>query len=457
MATDFGLHVPGYNILEELSTAATVCMLKVQGPDKKFKLWKCYDLQNGGQAVETKHLGLLRKLHHQYLNAVTNFFHIEDQEVLVVESDLPSMTLRDRLEECKATNGTGIPPEELIQYMEQAAEVIDFLTNPQHDFQGKKIAIFHRSLRPDCLHIFDDRAKRVCKVADFGLAKPVTEIDESVRHSLGLTNYEYSPPEFDEGHTTATSDQYSLAVCYYELRTGALPFQGSMLQRLQAQLAGTPTLDLVPEEEQAVIKKALAREPKQRYSSCKEFVKQLKAVLPKNTGMSSLPLMRSAAMISALEPIVEPKPLSDPKVPPLYSPASNPRASLLKPDLSPPANNPRASLPRLSAAQMQLGGGASPSPATPTPQPAFRSMAPIPDLSEQQFQDLPEPEIEPMVIQHDPAGHDSLGTKAQSLRQSMNLKQGSGTPWIAWLVILTLAAVALVGFYFLINTLMPRK
>lgn len=454
MATDFGLHVPGYQVLEELSSAATVCFLKVQGPDKKFKLWKCYDLRNGGQAVETKHLGLLKKLHHSYLNAVTNFFHLEDQEVLVVESDLPSMTLRDRLDECKGTTGMGIPPDELLQYMEQAAEVVDFLTTPQHDFQGKKIAVFHRSLRPDCLHLFDDRARRVCKVSDFGLAKPVTELDESVRHSLGLTNYEYSPPEFDEGHTTATSDQYSLAVCYYELRTGELPFRGSMLQRLQAQLAGTPTLDLVPEDEQLVIQKALARDPKQRYPNCKEFIKGLRSVLPKGQSAQATSVLRSSPMFSALEPVVQipevPHPLSDARHAPLSGTAgasSNPRASLHKFELPPPAD-PRASLHPLSSTFIQTD---SPQSSTEPDEDSgnFRSMAPIPDL-DLMLEESEESDSGVEVVQHGPLGH-----KAQSLRESMQLQNEGGSRWLLWTVIFILAMGGLIGFYFLMNYLMP--
>jgi serine/threonine protein kinase len=446
MAADFGLHVPGYEVLEELSAATTVCLLKVQGPDKKFKLWKCYDLRNGAQAVEMKHLGLLKRLHHSYLNAVTNFFHLEDQEVLVVESDLPSLTLKDRLEECKASSGNGIPTEELLQYMEQAADVIDFLTTPQHDFQGKKIAIFHRSLRPDSLHIFDLGARRVCKVADFGLAKPVTEIDESVRHSLGLTNYEYSPPEYDEGTTSATSDQYSLAVIYYEMRTGALPFQGSMLARLQAQLAGTPTLDLVSEAEGEIITKALSRDPKARYATCKEFVKALKALLSKGSGLSpALPsTVRASSMYMALEPVPALQPGSDAKA----TPGSGPRPSLAQMNVT-PAANPRATMPRTGWSSLTGSSehpAAPPGPVTPSGSGTFRSMAPVTVASDAEFQDLPEPESEPEIIQHDGG---PLGTKAQSLRQSLKLNDDN-TDWKTWLVVVLTCIIGIVAFYFLI-------
>ena len=123
------------------------------------------------------------------------------------------------------------------------------------------VAVYHRALRPACLHIFREGARQVCKVSDFGIAKPVT--DEVAQHSQGLQHYDYDPPEFFEGQTTPTSDQYSLAIVYYELRTGELPFQGTMLEQLQARLDDRPNLDLLPEAERKIIAKALTRAPEQ--------------------------------------------------------------------------------------------------------------------------------------------------------------------------------------------------
>jgi hypothetical protein len=162
----------------------------------------------------------------------------------------------------------------LIRYFIQAAKAIDFLNAPRHAFQGETIAVYHRALRPETLTLFPGEGDKVCKISEFGLAKPVTDA-EGAAHSLGLTQFEYSPPEFIEGRTTPTSDQFALAACWYELRTGRLPFPGSLLQQMQARVVDRPVLDVLPEPEHSVVRRALAREPSERFPSCTAFVKAL--------------------------------------------------------------------------------------------------------------------------------------------------------------------------------------
>src|SRR5262245_43919645 len=76
-----------------------------------------------------------------------------------------------------------------------------------------------------------------------------------------------------------TSDQFALATTYCELKTGKLPFTGSLLQKLQAQLSGTPDLSLLEANERPALARALAREPQARFVTCREFVQQLQAAL----------------------------------------------------------------------------------------------------------------------------------------------------------------------------------
>ncbi|HMP17236.1 MAG TPA: protein kinase, partial [Gemmatales bacterium] len=276
-----------YQILEDLGDFPTYSLFKVKAPNSSIKLWKKIDLQFNAASIETRLLPVIEKVQHPNLNAVSNSFLFQDKGLLFVESDFPVKTLRHRLEELKSTGSSGIPISELIGYMAQVAEAIDFLNAPMHPYQGKKIAIYHRALSPDSLHLFEEKGKIICKLGDFGLAKPIIDSNDAARHSLGLTNYDYAPPEFDEGLTTNTSDQYSLATTYVELRTGKLPFTGTLLQKLQAQLNGTPDLSLLEPNERPVVSRALNRDPHARFPSCKEFVKQLQLALG---GVVSIPI-----------------------------------------------------------------------------------------------------------------------------------------------------------------------
>src|SRR5581483_464350 len=91
----------------------------------------------------------------------------------------------------------------------------------------------------------------------------------------GLTPI-YAPPEVFEGRPTRRSDQYSLAIVYQEMLTGVLPFPGRTAAQLAAQhLNAKPRLDALPENDQEVIARALAKKPAERYHSCVEMVNAL--------------------------------------------------------------------------------------------------------------------------------------------------------------------------------------
>lgn len=268
--------VPGYKLAADLGGSAFYKMWQVTCPDGTKKLWKVIDLVVGNAAIETRTLGLLVQLRHPNLNTLTNFWQLDDGKTLIVETDVPLFSLREQLDSYKQRNET-IPRDDVLSYIEQAAEGLDFLNSPRHEFQGSRVAIYHRALRPECLLVFEEGGRRLCKVSDFGLSKPVTE--EVAQHSQGLLHYDYDPPEFFEGQTAPTSDQYALAINYYELRTGVLPFTGSMLQQLQARLSDAPDLGKLAEPERSVVRKALARDPAARYDCCTTFSRQLRQCL----------------------------------------------------------------------------------------------------------------------------------------------------------------------------------
>jgi hypothetical protein len=74
------------------------------------------------------------------------------------------------------------------------------------------------------------------------------------------------------------TDQYALAVTYAELRLGRRLFPGRDLMGLMSQhLNAVPDLEPLPEAEQEVLRRALAKQPDQRFGSCSEFVRALVA------------------------------------------------------------------------------------------------------------------------------------------------------------------------------------
>jgi formylglycine-generating enzyme required for sulfatase activity len=110
------------------------------------------------------------------------------------------------------------------------------------------------------------------KVADFGLAKL---LEQTLASHTGALTPAYAAPEFMKGQVAAQSDQYCLAVSYYELRTGRLPFGGNIHQMMYGHLEGEPDLSHLEELERAVVARALAKEPRERWPKCQAFVNAL--------------------------------------------------------------------------------------------------------------------------------------------------------------------------------------
>jgi serine/threonine protein kinase len=129
-------------------------------------------------------------------------------------------------------------------------------------------------------------------VGDFGLAK---QVDEAVvSHSGEAWSLEYAAPEWFKRNVTTYSDQYSLAVTYFELRTGYHIFRHHLHSRQAMQEAHQfirPDLRELPFPEAQVLERALAKEPKDRYPTCGDFVRNLRAAHSPPPQRQSVPFL----------------------------------------------------------------------------------------------------------------------------------------------------------------------
>jgi hypothetical protein len=212
---------------------------------------------------ELKALERIRELRHPFLLATHKFEQLEDRLIIVME--LADGSLQDRFKECRGAGRPGIPVEELLPYFTEAAEALDFL---------REHKLTHRDIKPqNLLHL-----KGHAKVADFGIARPQ---EASMDHTMNIGGTPaYMPPELWRGDISVHSDQYSLAVTWYEMRTGRRIFDGKTQVDLAHQhLKVKPDLSGVPEPEQKVLLRALAKKPDDRHPSCRAFVQDLAVAL----------------------------------------------------------------------------------------------------------------------------------------------------------------------------------
>ncbi|MGO9112210.1 MAG: protein kinase domain-containing protein, partial [Thermoguttaceae bacterium] len=189
---------------------------------------------------------------------------------LIIAMGLGDKSLFDRLEECQKESLPGIPQEELLGYLEDSAEAIDFLNRPVHDLGMGQVAIQHCDIKPHNLMIVGGSVQ----VCDFGLARMMG----SDRATTAAGSIAYAAPEtLIENKPRFSTDQYSLAITYYELKTGKLPYQDDSLAAiLDAKREATLDFSDLPDAEKAVLKRATLRNPDERYASCREMLAALR-------------------------------------------------------------------------------------------------------------------------------------------------------------------------------------
>jgi serine/threonine protein kinase len=265
--------IPGYRLIERIGGGGFGEVWKATAPGGLHKAIKFVSadlnsLGDTGQRAdqELKALNRVKDVRHPYILSLERIERDKDDGQLVIVMELAERSLGDRYKECKSQGLPGIPRDELLRYMEEAAEALDLMNNTYQ--------LQHLDIKPQNLFVMFNHVK----VADFGLVKYLEGAQASV--TGGLTPV-YAAPETFDGMVTRFSDQYSLAIVYQELLTGHRPFAGTSIRQLIVQhLRDAPNVSFLPPADQPVIQRALSKVPDQRFPTCREMVQLLRANSP---------------------------------------------------------------------------------------------------------------------------------------------------------------------------------
>lgn len=260
--------IPGYRLDRPLGAGGFGQVWRASGPGGVPAALKFVPLGRAVSATEWRAVRLMKEVRHPHLIAVAGAW--EAHGYLVVAMEPADGSLADRLRECVGRGLPGVPRDELLAYLADAASALDHLNEPRHPVaDGPAGGIQHRDVKPQNLLLLGGGVK----VADFGLARALTG---GVTGHTGSMTTEYAAPEFFEGRTSAHSDQYSLAVTYCHLRGGRLPFVGTPAEVMLGHLKKLPDLSMLPPAEQPALARALAKKPEDRWPSCAAFVAALR-------------------------------------------------------------------------------------------------------------------------------------------------------------------------------------
>ena len=262
--------IPGHVLVSRLGHGGYGEVWKAKAPGGFHVALKFVRLDRRVRTPELRALNTIKEIRHPNLLSV--FGAYQNDSYLIISMELAERTIQQRFNEVRAQGLPGIPREELLEYAAEAAKGLDYLNEPHHPSEdGTLRGIQHRDIKPQNLLLFGGSLK----VGDFGLVRCLEHSQTS--HTGSLTPA-YAPPEFFNGQTFSSSDQYSLAVTYCLLRGGRLPFKGSPAELMAGHLSREPDLSMLPDEERQVVRTALAKEPNNRWSSCGAFVKALREV-----------------------------------------------------------------------------------------------------------------------------------------------------------------------------------
>jgi len=140
--------------------------------------------------------------------------------------------------------------------------------------------LLHRDIKPAniLLSSAGERDEQRIMLTDFGVAKLADDVDTLTTAGTVLATLSYASPEQLKGQEVdGRTDQYSLAATVFHLIAGRVPFRGeSTADVISAHLsAPVPRLSQVnrsvPPAVDSVIAKAMAKEPEDRFATCRQF------------------------------------------------------------------------------------------------------------------------------------------------------------------------------------------
>ncbi len=188
---------------------------------------------------------------------------------------------------------------DIAQLVYQAADALQYA----HDHQ-----IIHLDVKPSNFLIRsrqDNPHRPELLLADFGVAKLSATTSDSSQAVRGTPAY--MAPEQWSGHAVPATDQYALAVMAYGLLTGRRPFEGRpeqiMYQHLNAQPQPPSTFNpRIPADLDAVILRALAKKPEDRFASISQFARAFQQAAGSNINSTSQTTVISNTMNKSSRP-----------------------------------------------------------------------------------------------------------------------------------------------------------
>ena len=265
-----------YKILAELGRGGMGIVYKALDPDISREVAiktisdSLLDQADAGGKLIDQFLNEARaagRLNHPNIVTIHEAGRQEDQTYIVMQF-IEGQSLRKMIEE-----GRAFTLEDVIRIISGVCSALDY---------AHRQGIVHRDIKPD--NVLLDKEGRPY-VADFGIARIESAARTQQTAQTTATPSYMSPEQVKGQKIDRRSDIFSLGVILYELLAGKRPFTGENIGAIMNKIVASEPepVDKVrrglPAGLAAVVKKAMAKNPEDRYASCAEVAGALRTFL----------------------------------------------------------------------------------------------------------------------------------------------------------------------------------
>jgi len=212
------------------------------------------------EEIELRGISHCMNLKSPHLVTIFDVRHDDAETPWVIMEYVSGPSLREMLDEADAQGGVG--EDQALYLMHELIKGMRYL----HD-----AGVVHRDLKPHNI-FFEDGA---VKIGDYSLSKAISNTHQT-GHTTTVGSVHYMAPEIGEGKYNKAVDVYALGVILFEMLTGKPPYVGeSMGEVLIKHITSEPDVSDLNEPFARTIKKAMARDPEQRFQTVDEMLHSL--------------------------------------------------------------------------------------------------------------------------------------------------------------------------------------
>jgi serine/threonine protein kinase len=211
---------------------------------------------------------LAASLYHEHIVGIHDRGEYEGQ--LWISMDYVEGTDAARL--LRSEHPSGMPRADVVEIIWAVADALD---------HAHSRGLLHRDIKPANILLGDASPRRRILLADFGIARELGEISGLTATNMTMGTTAYCAPEQLQGDDLdARADQYALGCTAFHLLTGGAPFQHSNPAVVITHHLSAPPPSVSERRPEladldAVIAKAMAKDPDERYATCADFASAL--------------------------------------------------------------------------------------------------------------------------------------------------------------------------------------